>query len=250
MNWLTKEYVAEQAKLGDEPALRCSIEHWNQIFEAEYEEYQDAIYQNLTGTECEFCALCQRRGDGEPCSSTNCLLYKEYGRCSRSNTYNPWHKVRNVALSNFKEVILNMRDTLIEVYEKHFGKYIERKNMTKTEELVHKIQQNEKDIIALQEVGKQLKQQKEDLEKKKIEAGIVCLCGSGIRLIVKNKEGESPKLFSVYNSGNLVAGSWEDNSYIYDAEKLAAQFDYKYVGKISDFINDETVKKLQKDGKI
>lgn len=63
MDWITKEYVAEQAELGEIPALECSLLHHQQGRDADWVELRDAIENGRFTIKVEFCSCCQAVGN-------------------------------------------------------------------------------------------------------------------------------------------------------------------------------------------
>ncbi len=59
MQFLTTEYVAEQAKLGKRPALECSWEHHHQGETADYEDLIKAVIDEEYAVHVDFCSCCQ-----------------------------------------------------------------------------------------------------------------------------------------------------------------------------------------------
>ena len=55
MNWLTTEYIKEQSQISDEAALECSIEHWQQIYDATVDDIKNHGFPWS-----DECSLCQR----------------------------------------------------------------------------------------------------------------------------------------------------------------------------------------------
>jgi hypothetical protein len=78
MNWLTPKYIKEQSQISDEAALECSIEHWQQIYDAPVEEIKNHDFK--WDRECSLCVRSRCCGD--------CLL-GEHGGCSTNSTYQP-----------------------------------------------------------------------------------------------------------------------------------------------------------------
>lgn len=58
--WLTLKYIAEQAKISDLAAAKCSLEHWLQIRDASPEELKKAINNHQIWFNNSYCALCLR----------------------------------------------------------------------------------------------------------------------------------------------------------------------------------------------
>jgi hypothetical protein len=87
IDWITPEYVRQQAQKGDKEALDCSILHWTQIVEAGYDGYQAARHQLKTVINSKHCALCQRyRADGRPTSQT-CVTKCPLQSCDTGSLY-------------------------------------------------------------------------------------------------------------------------------------------------------------------
>jgi hypothetical protein len=63
MDWITKEYVAEQAKLGEIPALECSLLHHQQGRDADWVELKEAIKKGKFTIKDELCSCCQAVGN-------------------------------------------------------------------------------------------------------------------------------------------------------------------------------------------
>ena len=60
IEWLTIDEIKAAAKESDIAALRCSVKHWEQVYEASFEEYEKALDAGLVGHDEEYCALCMR----------------------------------------------------------------------------------------------------------------------------------------------------------------------------------------------
>lgn len=65
MKWLTQKEVKEAGKKSKKAAIRCSIEHWQQIVDATWEELEKKIQlgggvASSSLVHVPYCALCQR----------------------------------------------------------------------------------------------------------------------------------------------------------------------------------------------
>lgn len=73
INWLTKEYIAEQGKKSKKAAVLCSRDHWKQLWQATKKQLRKARKHNQAGVGGPFCALCFHFEGLGGCS--NCLFY-------------------------------------------------------------------------------------------------------------------------------------------------------------------------------
>ena len=79
--WLTREYIREQAKKGLLEATRVSLEHHWQIHDADPEDFREAYMANEVDTRNNLCGLCQANPDGSGDHWDGCPLGDSKGCC-------------------------------------------------------------------------------------------------------------------------------------------------------------------------
>jgi hypothetical protein len=241
IDWLTPEYVQEQAKLGDKEALDCSIEHWKQVVVAGYDEFIKAQKANRVDIDSFYCALCCRNHliTHLGCSDA-CLIYRKLKSGCSNGT--PFRKVTTALAKEdkqaFESAAVEELNFLIELRNELFGNpYLETKEMSTIDE---RIAQCKKDREAIDRNLKELEEQKEKEKKHQFEPGDVAITRFwqlGPRIILKIRDGEICSFSNLGLYMNHSQREFESNG-------------YEYVGKISDFINKDTVAKFQRDGKV
>ncbi len=128
MEWLTKEYIKEQAQISDIAVLKCSLDHWEQIVEAGWDEYHKGYTVGKVSLwgDGGFCALCLRHSfdknnDAVPCiEKSKCILAKEGEWCGSG--LSKWRAcVAPDAVhdaTQFNKAAKKMRDLLKRLYER------------------------------------------------------------------------------------------------------------------------------------
>ncbi len=79
MEFITQEYIKEQAQKGEMEALQCSLLHHQQGRDATRGELIDAIESEDFEMSAGFCACCKRYGPVDDCTTKlgQCLLYSD-----------------------------------------------------------------------------------------------------------------------------------------------------------------------------
>ena len=122
--WITQEYVKEQAKISGCAALDCSITHWKQILLAGYDGYKKAYYLHKTTMDGEFCALCMyKQIHYKHCS--DCIL----GDCNKEKSL--WQKTSYATKDNWEKSIIPLLNKLITIRNEKYGNpYLEEQKMS------------------------------------------------------------------------------------------------------------------------
>jgi len=110
INWLTREYIEEQASKGDKEALECSIKHWQQIVDAGHDAFESAEDEYKVSMCHTHCALCTRYKDILKVGCRECPLGKAGQRCISLDS--AWDKASMYTEDTFEEVTNNMLETL------------------------------------------------------------------------------------------------------------------------------------------
>ncbi len=116
MNWITTERVAEQAKLGEIPALECSLLHHEQGRDADWVELRDAIKDDKFNLGEDLCACCQS-GD-KRCA--DCLLGSYWCRDSKE-----WNGLKDSYFGLYQAVYSNANFKAFQEAEADLCTYIE-----------------------------------------------------------------------------------------------------------------------------
>jgi hypothetical protein len=103
MEWLTTNYIDEQADVSDLAAIKVSIEHWKQIIKATKKEIasQDLaqlIYFSHCGICSRFFDNCAMRDRG----CDKCPLSLRFGMCDDGTVENVWCHLEMIFNSVFK----------------------------------------------------------------------------------------------------------------------------------------------------
>lgn len=85
MKWLTTEHIQAQAKKGRRQALECSIEHWEQLAGATFEELE-CLKSDEVNMGTSNCALCLRHDGCSSCPASR-------GRVCGGSKKSQWRKV-------------------------------------------------------------------------------------------------------------------------------------------------------------
>jgi len=238
INWLTEEEVKEAAQKGDKEALDCSIEHWKQIVVAGYDEYVRARDKGKAAIDEGFCALCQKFQSAwtlTPFSCYDCFLTKANKMCGSSKSI--YQLVRRAQYTKdkpeFEKSSVDMLNLLVKIRNKKFGNpYLGDKEMK--ELTVREISEK---------LGYEVKVVKEqEKPKHQFKAGDVALSEGG---------DAEPRIIFNNHSNNLrsVHGQTGDKTRTL-GQKEFEFWNYKYIGRLSDFINEKTIKAFQRNGKV
>lgn len=121
MNFMTTEYVAEQAKLGELPALEMSLKHHEQGRDADWVELKDAIKGSEFALDSVLCASCLFANSecGKCCLATGDKQYAFKACCD-----GVWYEA-NCALSRLEDDYSNANFKAFQEAEAKVCTYIE-----------------------------------------------------------------------------------------------------------------------------
>jgi hypothetical protein len=112
VKWLTRKYIAQQARKSNWDAWVCSLLHWQQILDATPRELKIAFNRHRVRFDSDYCALCQR-----VCSTgiKKCCLQAE---CDAEVCTNGYGEASSAAYSKMEDVEFNdapIRDFIKEI---------------------------------------------------------------------------------------------------------------------------------------
>ena len=232
IDWLTVDEIKKRAGLGDKEALDCSVEHWKQIAVAGYEEYKKTKKKSKTGTGARYCALCKRNN----CRCTTCLICQNVKHIA---CYGTPHVAVRTALENnskeeFEKAAIEELNFLVKLRNELYGDpYKENKEM-------RTINIDGKEFSE-ETVKEALKKHCDFEEGKKEERHIF-------------KPGDVALYEGMINEPRIIlkgkATDFEGVEHCKSGQKDFEYCDYRYIGQISDFINEDTILRFQGYGEV